>query len=93
MIRPAFDGLSQQMYMLFREPNDLANLDISNGQCRNWSIPQNVTCDFQGGEGRPFPMRKPKGCKSAGGVVIPQNWVSVVIGSSLAVAGAIFFPA
>lgn len=33
--------------MFFREPNDLAGLDIANGQCLNESIPQNVTFSRQ----------------------------------------------
>lgn len=42
-----FKGLNSKMYMFFREPNDLMGLDISNGQCLNASIPQNVTFDRQ----------------------------------------------
>ncbi|KAF1848191.1 uncharacterized protein K460DRAFT_277698 [Cucurbitaria berberidis CBS 394.84] len=38
-----FKGLNNKSYMFFREPNDLAGLDIANGQCLNESIPQNVT--------------------------------------------------
>jgi hypothetical protein len=42
-----FKGLNTKSYMFFREPNDLMNLDIVNGQCLNASIPQNVTFDRQ----------------------------------------------
>jgi hypothetical protein len=42
-----FKGLNTKSYMFFREPNDLAGLDIVNGQCLNASIPQNVTFDRQ----------------------------------------------
>lgn len=42
-----FKGLNNKTYMFFREPNDLAGLDISNGQCLNSTIPQNVTFDRQ----------------------------------------------
>jgi hypothetical protein len=42
-----FKGLNNKSYMFFREPNDLAGLDISNGQCLNTTIPQNVTFDRQ----------------------------------------------
>ena len=38
-----FKGLNSRSYMFFREPNDLAGLDIVNGQCLNETIPQNVT--------------------------------------------------
>lgn len=43
-----FEGLNQQTYMFFRVPDDLSNLDISNGHCLNASIPQNVTFGYQG---------------------------------------------
>ncbi|MCJ1255660.1 hypothetical protein MMC24_003477 [Lignoscripta atroalba] len=43
-----FKDLNQQMYMFFRVPDDLTNLDISNGQCYNASIPQNLTFGYQG---------------------------------------------
>ena len=33
--------------MFFREPNDLAGLDIVNGQCLNETIQQNVTFSRQ----------------------------------------------
>jgi hypothetical protein len=42
-----FKGLNTKSYMFFREPNDLLGLDISNGQCLNASIQQNVTFDRQ----------------------------------------------
>lgn len=42
-----FKGLNTNSYMFFREPNDLAGLDIVNGQCLNKTIPQNVTFDRQ----------------------------------------------
>lgn len=38
-----FKGLKNTSYMFFREPNDLVGLDITNGQCLNSTIPQNVT--------------------------------------------------
>ncbi|KAJ4375401.1 hypothetical protein N0V83_002488 [Neocucurbitaria cava] len=42
-----FEGLNNKSYMFFREPNDLAGLDIYNGQCLNETIPQNVTFSRQ----------------------------------------------
>lgn len=42
-----FKGLNSRSYMFFREPNDLAGLDIVNGQCLNETIPQNVTFSRQ----------------------------------------------
>jgi len=43
-----FAGLPQNRFMFFRTPEDLMNLDISNGQCYNASVPQNVTFGYQG---------------------------------------------
>ncbi|KAH7115297.1 hypothetical protein B0J11DRAFT_540281 [Dendryphion nanum] len=42
-----FEGLNNRSYMFFRVPDDLSGLDISNGQCLNQSIPQNVTFKMQ----------------------------------------------
>ncbi|EOD46240.1 putative protein of unknown function DUF2183 protein [Neofusicoccum parvum UCRNP2] len=42
-----FKNLNQQMYMFFKVPDDLTNLDIENGQCFNASIAQNVTFSTQ----------------------------------------------
>ncbi|KAL9068647.1 MAG: hypothetical protein Q9157_006444 [Trypethelium eluteriae] len=38
-----FKNLNNNSYMFFINANDLMNLDIENGQCRNATIPQNVT--------------------------------------------------
>lgn len=43
-----FAGLPQNQFMFFLTPDDLMGLDISNGQCYNSSIPQNVTFGYQG---------------------------------------------
>ncbi|KAH8677595.1 hypothetical protein BX600DRAFT_506622 [Xylariales sp. PMI_506] len=43
-----FQGLDQQQYMFFLEPNDLTHLDIVNGNCYNSTIIQNVTFGEQG---------------------------------------------
>jgi phosphatidate phosphatase APP1 len=42
-----FKGLNNRSYMFFRHANDLAGLDIANGQCLNETIPQNVTFSRQ----------------------------------------------
>lgn len=42
-----FKGLSNDSYMFFRHADDLTNLDIANGKCRNASIQQNVTFSRQ----------------------------------------------
>ena len=43
-----FKGLPQSMYMFFRTPDDLVNLDIAAGQCYNTSVAQNLTYGYQG---------------------------------------------
>lgn len=43
-----FRNLKQSMYMFFRVPDDLAGLDIENGECVNASVPQDVTFGYQG---------------------------------------------
>ncbi|KAF2477713.1 uncharacterized protein BDR25DRAFT_275063 [Lindgomyces ingoldianus] len=42
-----FKGLKNTSYMFFRVPDDLRGLDISNGQCLNKTIMQNVTFGIQ----------------------------------------------
>jgi hypothetical protein len=42
-----FEGLDESTYMFFRVPDDLVRLDIANGECRNATIPQNVTFGLQ----------------------------------------------
>jgi hypothetical protein len=43
-----FKDLNTEKYMFFKVPDDLKGLDIVGGQCRNSSIPQNVTFGYQG---------------------------------------------
>ena len=43
-----FKDLNTDTYMFFKVPDDLTGLDIVNGQCRNMTIPQNVTFGYQG---------------------------------------------
>ena len=43
-----FKDLNTDKYMFFKVPDDLKNLDIVGGQCRNATIPQNVTFGYQG---------------------------------------------
>jgi hypothetical protein len=75
------------MYMFFLVPDDLSNLDISNGQCYNSSIPQNVTFGIQG---LPFGIGNSK--KGAGSLVrASENRVALFVGSVLALVGALAF--
>ena len=69
------------MYMFFLVPDDLAGLDIVNGQCYNSTIPQNVTFSEQG---LPFGLSK----KGVGEKVVPWN-NAVVVGLVL-FYGALF---
>lgn len=43
-----FKDLNTEKYMFFKVPDDLKNLDIVGGQCRNATILQNVTFGYQG---------------------------------------------
>ncbi|KAI9793649.1 MAG: hypothetical protein M1816_007544 [Peltula sp. TS41687] len=43
-----FKNLNLNMYMFFVVPDDIKGLDISNGQCYNQSVPQNLTFGYQG---------------------------------------------
>jgi hypothetical protein len=44
-----FQNVDQNRYFFYRTTEDLANLDVAGGKCRNESIPQNVTFGEQGG--------------------------------------------
>lgn len=78
------------MYMFFRVPDDLSNLDISNGQCYNASIPQNVTFGFQG---LPFGIGSSGSSKKGMGSVLraSEKRVSVIMGAVLALVGVVAF--
>ncbi|QRW13227.1 hypothetical protein RhiLY_12226 [Ceratobasidium sp. AG-Ba] len=45
-----FKDLDNSTYMFFRTPDDIAGLNFANGDCRNSSVPQNVTFAWQGVE-------------------------------------------
>lgn len=47
----SFESLKSDTYMFFRTPDDIANLEFSNGDCVNPNIPQNLTFEWQGGPG------------------------------------------
>ena len=82
-----FEGLNQQMYMFFHVPDDLTNLDISNGQCYNSSIAQNVTFGFQG---LPFGIGDSKK-GAASPVTASEHRLGIFIGTLLAFVGAVAF--
>ncbi|KAG9114240.1 hypothetical protein FRC07_007682, partial [Ceratobasidium sp. 392] len=42
-----FKDINNSTYMFFRTPDDLMGLDLANGDCRNASVPQNVTFGYQ----------------------------------------------
>ncbi len=81
-----FEGLNQQMYMFFRVPDDLTNLDISNGQCYNASIPQNVTFGYQN---LPFGIGESKKGAAPGLVAASENRLGLFLGFVLASIGAV----
>ncbi len=59
-----FKDLNTEKYMFFKVPDDLKNLDIVGGQCRNATIPQNVTFGYQG---LPFGINLGDGESGGGG--------------------------
>ena len=67
------------------QQDDLVNLDIANGQCRNTTIPQNVTFSTQG---LPFGLSKDNK-EGAGGRLAPWNtWgFAAVMGAVIWVFG------
>ncbi|KAI0672666.1 hypothetical protein C8Q78DRAFT_1020750 [Trametes maxima] len=44
-----FKNINNNTWFFYRTADDLFNLDIASGQCRNGSVPQNVTFGEQGG--------------------------------------------
>jgi hypothetical protein len=65
-----FKDIPPNSYMFFNVPNDLSGLDISNGQCYNSSVKQNVTF---GQQGLPF------GLDNVAGVLAPSGvWAGIV---------------
>jgi hypothetical protein len=74
-----FKGLNQNQYMFFVVPDDIAGLDIVNGQCYNASIPQNVTFSTQG---LPFGLSKDSAARR-----VEMGWNGV----GLAVFGMMFW--
>ncbi|KAI0071850.1 hypothetical protein K474DRAFT_1712113 [Panus rudis PR-1116 ss-1] len=81
-----FQNLDENRYFFYTTAEDLMNLDIPSGQCKNQSIPQNVTFGEQGGV---------LGNNSSGSLpsVSSKNlnvWVAVVVGIVMVVGvGAI----
>ncbi|EQB58518.1 hypothetical protein GCG54_00003219 [Colletotrichum gloeosporioides] len=65
-----FKDIPQNNYMFFKVPNDLTNLDVSNAQCWNQTIPQNVTFKTQG---LPFGLGN-----AAGSLSPPTTWALAV---------------
>lgn len=67
-----FKDVDESLYMFFNHADDLKNLDIVNGQCRNTTFAQNVTF---GEQNLPF--------SAAGMVTAPEWWRSIGLGMSL----------
>jgi hypothetical protein len=76
-----FEGLDENMYMFFLVPDDLTHLDITNGQCRNSTIPQNVTFGYQG---LPFGINLGDGNGSSGN----NNAAAGLASNNMAMFGA-----
>lgn len=75
-----FKGLNQSQYMFFLVPDDLTHLDISNGQCYNSSIPQNLTFGYQG---LPFNLTTGDSKSAAASLSIGQTWWTSLLGLPL----------
>ncbi|KAB5592351.1 hypothetical protein CTheo_4175 [Ceratobasidium theobromae] len=54
-----FKDLDSSTYMFFRIPDDILGLDFSKGDCRNVSVPQNITFGFQGLPGSAVTFARP----------------------------------
>lgn len=84
-----FQGVDDNLFMFFKvsvghpsphslslskvRQDDLANLDLAAGHCRNTTIPQNVTYGLQG---LPFGKNLGSGKKSAGSYLAPScSWM------------------
>ncbi|KKY14585.1 putative protein of unknown function DUF2183 [Phaeomoniella chlamydospora] len=83
-----FEDLDQEMYMFFKIPDDLANLDIENGKCYNSSIIQNVTFGYQG-----LPYGVNLGDGNSSSVAVPvvdgNNWRPLLLSSLLVTIGVL----
>ncbi len=73
------------MYMFFRVPDDLTNLDISNGQCYNASVLQNVTFGYQG---LPFGIGESQEGAASSLVAMSENRFGLLLRVVLAFVGA-----
>ncbi|KAL9602093.1 MAG: hypothetical protein Q9219_002089 [cf. Caloplaca sp. 3 TL-2023] len=78
-----FKDLGNEMYMFFKVPDDLTNLDIQNGHCLNASVRQNLTFGYQG---LPFGINLGKGA-GVRAFSTANSWVVL----AAAVAAAVTF--
>ena len=86
-----FQGLNQSQYMFFNVPDDLANLDIANGNCWNTTVKQNVTFSYQG---LPFGLSKDNSSSSSGAMSnfnLKGSRLSMVASALLAYIGIVAF--
>ena len=59
----AFQGLDPASYMFFRRSDDLLGLNLANGDCRNASVPQQLSFGWQG---LPFGLTTGSGSRRSG---------------------------
>ncbi|KAL8849512.1 MAG: hypothetical protein Q9221_005519 [Calogaya cf. arnoldii] len=79
-----FQDLDKNIYMFFKVPDDLKNLDIQNGQCLNSTIPQNLTFSWQG---LPFGLSKDsQDSAAAPRYAVATSWLGMVFAVGLAAA-------
>ncbi|BFZ61959.1 hypothetical protein YB2330_003037 [Saitoella coloradoensis] len=87
-----FANLSNSTYFFYTVPEDLYNLNISGGQCRNDSIPQNLTFGEMGGpftNGSTNPLSSSSSDSTSGARVVGVGLGAVVVGLIVAVVGGV----
>jgi phosphatidate phosphatase APP1 len=77
-----FEDIPQNNYMFFNVPDDLAKLDIANGQCYNSTIRQNVTFEYQG-----LPFGLGDDGEGAAGSISPPLMLAALAGLAAVVLG------
>ncbi|KAL8999800.1 MAG: hypothetical protein Q9169_001473 [Polycauliona sp. 2 TL-2023] len=75
-----FEDLDENTYMFFKVPDDLKGLDISNGQCVNTTVVQNLTFSWQG---LPFGLSKDSAAPR-----YSTSWIGMLPAVGLAMAAA-----
>lgn len=73
-----FKRIPEEVYMFFNVPDDLENLDIANGECRNSTLPSPVEYGIQGSGAVPYPTDEDGDNGAHAGAIFPVT-VMVVL--------------